>query len=190
MHELEGRLPIGVGVHLVSDQPKIVEEAVGGFTEALVEAIGIVLFVSFVSLGVRAGLVVSISIPLVLAATFVVLEAQGVTLQRISLGALIIALGLLGRRRDDHRGVDGVAARGRRHAPRRGDLRLHVHRLPDADRHPRHGLWLPADRLQRQRGGRIYLQPVRRHRGGAARLMGRRGAVRPADRRAHPAGEA
>lgn len=95
MRALEANLPIGVGVHLVSDQPKIVEHAVGGFTEALVEAIAIVLLVSFISLGVRAGLVVSISIPLVLAAAFIVLEAMGVTLQRISLGALIIALGLL-----------------------------------------------------------------------------------------------
>ncbi|WP_158811280.1 efflux RND transporter permease subunit [Beijerinckia sp. L45] len=95
MHAVEATLPIGVGVHLVSDQPRIVEEAVGGFTEALLEAIGIVLVVSFISLGVRAGLVVSISIPLVLAITFVVLNAMGVTLQRISLGALIIALGLL-----------------------------------------------------------------------------------------------
>ena len=95
MRTVEATLPIGVGVHLVSDQPRIVERAVGGFTEALGEAIAIVLLVSFISLGVRAGLVVSISIPLVLAATFVVLEVMGVTLQRISLGALIIALGLL-----------------------------------------------------------------------------------------------
>ncbi|UMY16586.1 efflux RND transporter permease subunit [Methylobacterium organophilum] len=91
----EAELPIGVGVHLVSDQPKIVEEAVGGFTKALVEAVVIVLAVSFVSLGVRAGLVVSLSIPLVLAIVFIVMEIMGVTLQRISLGALIIALGLL-----------------------------------------------------------------------------------------------
>ena len=95
MRAVEANMPIGVGIHLVSDQPHIVEEAVGGFTKALVEAVAIVLLVSFVSLGVRAGLVVSISIPLVLAITFVVLEAMGVTLQRISLGALIIALGLL-----------------------------------------------------------------------------------------------
>ncbi len=95
MRAVEATLPIGVGVHLVSDQPRIVEHAVGGFTEALAEAIGIVLVVSFISLGVRAGLVVSITIPLVLAATFVVLNVMGVTLQRISLGALIIALGLL-----------------------------------------------------------------------------------------------
>ncbi|MDP4025276.1 efflux RND transporter permease subunit [Methylobacterium sp. NEAU 140] len=95
MQRVEAGLPVGVGVHLVSDQPRNVEEAVGGFTKALVEAVVIVLGVSFVSLGVRAGLVVSISIPLVLAMVFVVLQIMDVTLQRISLGALIIALGLL-----------------------------------------------------------------------------------------------
>ncbi|KTS10463.1 efflux RND transporter permease subunit, partial [Methylobacterium indicum] len=95
MRQVEAELPVGVGIHLVSDQPKIVEEAVGGFTKALVEAVVIVLVVSFLSLGVRAGLVVSFSIPLVLAIVFVIMEVMGVTLQRISLGALIIALGLL-----------------------------------------------------------------------------------------------
>ena len=95
MRKVEATLPIGVGVHLVSDQPRVVEKAVGGFTEALVEAIAIVLLVSFLSLGVRAGLVVSVSIPLVLAVTFIVLDIWGISLQRISLGALIIALGLL-----------------------------------------------------------------------------------------------
>ncbi|MBE7199071.1 MAG: efflux RND transporter permease subunit [Parafilimonas terrae] len=95
MHQIEGELPLGVDIHLVSDQPRIVEEAVGGFTEALVEAVVIVLGVSFISLGIRAGLVVSVSIPLVLAIVFVVMQVMDVTLQRISLGALIIALGLL-----------------------------------------------------------------------------------------------
>ena len=95
MRLIEAKLPIGVGIHLVSDQPKIVEEAVGGFTKALVEAVVIVLAVSFISLGLRAGLVVSLSIPLVLAIVFVVMQVMDVTLQRISLGALIIALGLL-----------------------------------------------------------------------------------------------
>ncbi|GJD97052.1 efflux RND transporter permease subunit [Methylobacterium iners] len=95
MRKLQGELPHGIGIHLVSDQPKIVEEAVGGFTKALVEAVVIVLGVSFISLGWRAGLVVSFSIPLVLAIVFVIMEVMGVTLQRISLGALIIALGLL-----------------------------------------------------------------------------------------------
>ena len=92
---VEAELPVGVGVHLVSDQPLIVEEAVSGFTRGLAEAVIIVLAVSFVSLGMRAGFVVALSIPLTLAITFVVMSYFGISLQRISLGALIIALGLL-----------------------------------------------------------------------------------------------
>ncbi|MVW90195.1 efflux RND transporter permease subunit [Pseudomonas sp. PB101] len=93
--QLTADLPIGVGIYNVSDQAVVVEEAVGGFTSALFEAVVIVLLVSFVSLGVRAGLVVACSIPLVLAMVFVFMEYSGITMQRISLGALIIALGLL-----------------------------------------------------------------------------------------------
>lgn len=88
-------LPVGVSVEQVSDQPKVVHEAVGGFTKALFEAVAIVLAISFISLGFRAGLVVAIAIPLVLAITFMVMLYSGISLQRISLGALIIALGLL-----------------------------------------------------------------------------------------------
>jgi len=95
MDKVTAELPIGVGIHLVADQPVIVKEAVSGFTRALFEAVAIVLLVSFVSLGLRAGLVVAFSIPLVLAITFVVMAYLGISLQRISLGALIIALGLL-----------------------------------------------------------------------------------------------
>ena len=95
MDRIIGELPIGVGVHLVADQPIVVEEAVGGFTKALFEAVAIVLAVSFVSLGMRAGFVVALAIPLVLAMTFVTMQFLGISLQRISLGALIIALGLL-----------------------------------------------------------------------------------------------
>jgi multidrug efflux pump len=95
MKEVVSQLPIGVGVHLVSNQPAVVNEAIGGFTRALFEAVAIVLVVSFLSLGLRAGLVVAIAIPLVLAATFVFMDYSGIILQRISLGALIIALGLL-----------------------------------------------------------------------------------------------
>ena len=95
LRHIESELPIGVGVHLVSDQPHVVEEAVGGFTKALAEAIAIVLAVSFVSLGLRAGIIVTLAIPLTLAITFVAMEYAGISLQRISLGALIIALGLL-----------------------------------------------------------------------------------------------
>ncbi|MBY3045808.1 efflux RND transporter permease subunit [Rhizobium leguminosarum] len=95
MKRVVADLPIGVDVHRVSDQPAVVDEAVSGFTRALFEAIAIVLIISFISLGLRAGMVVAISIPLVLAITFVVMEYSGISLQRISLGALIIALGLL-----------------------------------------------------------------------------------------------
>ncbi|NEJ69825.1 AcrB/AcrD/AcrF family protein [Rhizobium phaseoli] len=95
MKRVVADLPIGVDVHRVSDQPDVVDEAVSGFTRALFEAIAIVLVISFISLGLRAGMVVAISIPLVLTITFVVMEYSGISLQRISLGALIIALGLL-----------------------------------------------------------------------------------------------
>jgi multidrug efflux pump len=95
MAQIIGELPIGVGAHLVSDQPVVVEHAVSGFTEALFEAVVIVLAVSFVSLGVRGGLVVACAIPLVLAITFAFMAYAGINLQRISLGALVIALGLL-----------------------------------------------------------------------------------------------
>lgn len=95
MEDIVSDLPIGMDVHRVSDQPLVVEEAVSGFTRGLAEAIIIVLAISFISLGWRAGLVVAISIPLVLAITFIVMDYSGISLQRISLGALIIALGLL-----------------------------------------------------------------------------------------------
>ena len=88
-------LPVGIETHEVADQAATVEHAVGEFTEALWEAIGIVLIVSIVSLGFRAGSIVALSIPLVLAIVFIAMQLLGIDLQRISLGALIIALGLL-----------------------------------------------------------------------------------------------
>jgi multidrug efflux pump subunit AcrB len=93
--ELVQRFPIGIEVVQVSDQPEVVKESIHGFTKALYEAVGIVLGVSFLSLGVRAGLVVATSIPLVLTIVFLCMEFAGISLQRISLGALIISLGLL-----------------------------------------------------------------------------------------------
>ncbi|MGB3176663.1 MAG: efflux RND transporter permease subunit [Albidovulum sp.] len=91
----QSELPIGVEIHQTANQPHVVDEAVGHFLQALLEAVLIVLAVSFISLGLRAGLVVTLTIPLVLAITFVAMHYSGFTLQRISLGALIIALGLL-----------------------------------------------------------------------------------------------
>ena len=95
LDKVTAELPIGVGVHLVADQPRVVEDAINQFTHSLFEAVVIVLIVSFVSLGMRAGLIVALAIPLVLAMTFLALQFFGVTLQRVSLGALVIALGLL-----------------------------------------------------------------------------------------------
>jgi multidrug efflux pump subunit AcrB len=95
MAEITANLPVGIERTLVADQPVTVEHAVDDFMEALWEAVAIVLAVSLVSLGLRAGAVVALSIPLVLAAVFVAMSFAGIDLQRISLGALIIALGLL-----------------------------------------------------------------------------------------------
>ena len=95
MTALTADLPIGIEPHLVADQPVVVEEAVFEFMKVLAEAVAIVLVVSFLSLGLRAGAVVACSIPLVLAIVFVCMEIAHIDLQRISLGALIIALGLL-----------------------------------------------------------------------------------------------
>ena len=95
MHEMEAELPLGAELGLVADQSHVVEESVGEFTKSLGEAIAIVLAVSLLALGWRPGVVVAVAIPLVLAITFVTMEYFGISLQRISLGALIIALGLL-----------------------------------------------------------------------------------------------
>ncbi len=95
MAEVIADLPIGIETKLVADQPVTVEHAVDEFMEALWEAIVIVLGVSLISLGVRAGAVVALAIPLVLAIVFVTMEIFAIDLQRVSLGALIIALGLL-----------------------------------------------------------------------------------------------
>ncbi len=95
MDRIAADLPVGIEMAKVADQPQVVEHAVGHFVTALAEAVIIVLVVSFISLGFRAGFVVTLTIPLVLAITFVILDLYGITLQRISLGALIIALGLL-----------------------------------------------------------------------------------------------
>ncbi|HEY9063537.1 MAG TPA: efflux RND transporter permease subunit [Burkholderiaceae bacterium] len=92
---IQASLPVGVQIHAVSDQPRVVEESVHEFKKSLAEAVVIVLLVSFFSLGLRTGLVVALCIPLVLALTFLVMYVLGIELQRISLGALIIALGLL-----------------------------------------------------------------------------------------------
>ena len=88
-------LPLGVEVTQTSDQADIVEHAFDEFLKAFLEALGIVLVVSFLTLGWRTGIVVALSVPIVLAVVFVIMEAMGLNFDRITLGALIIALGLL-----------------------------------------------------------------------------------------------
>ncbi len=95
MQELRADLQIGIEPIMVANQPETVSKSINEFMEALWESIAIVLAVSVVSLGLRAGAIVIVSIPLVLAVVFGAMQALGIDLQRISLGALIISLGLL-----------------------------------------------------------------------------------------------
>ncbi|BBF93932.1 ACR family transporter [Blastochloris tepida] len=95
MAQIKADLPVGIEPALVADQAVTVESAIAEFMSSLWQAVAIILAVSFVSLGVRAGLVVALSIPLTLAAVFAVMDLSGIDMQRISLGALIIALALL-----------------------------------------------------------------------------------------------
>jgi multidrug efflux pump subunit AcrB len=88
-------LPIGIEPFLVSDQPRVVDVAIGDFITSLYQAVAIILVISFLALGVRAGAIVALAIPVTLAVAFLVMEIMGIDLQRVSLGALIIALALL-----------------------------------------------------------------------------------------------
>ncbi|WP_027469798.1 efflux RND transporter permease subunit [Deefgea rivuli] len=95
MAEIRAKLPVGVEPVLVSDQAVTVDVAINDFTTSLWQAILIIIAASFVSLGARPGTVVALAIPLTLAIVFVIMQIYGIDLQRISLGALIIALTLL-----------------------------------------------------------------------------------------------
>ena len=88
-------LPAGMEIHQVSDQPQVVKDSISDFVNTLREAIIIVMIVSFLSLGFRTGLVVAGCIPLVLAGVFCVMGIAGIDLHKVSLGSLIIALGLM-----------------------------------------------------------------------------------------------
>ena len=95
MIRFQHALPVGMTMEKVADQPAVVKRSIDEFMSTLLEAVVIVLAVSFISLGWRTGMVVALSIPLVLAMSFLAMRLFGIDLQRISLGALIIALGLL-----------------------------------------------------------------------------------------------
>lgn len=95
MAEITANLPLGIEPRLVADQAVTVDHAIADFMTSLWQSIAIIMAVSFISLGVRPGLVVALSIPLTLAVVFAVMLVAGIDMQRISLGALIIALALL-----------------------------------------------------------------------------------------------
>jgi multidrug efflux pump len=95
MHVVRGLVPAGVDIGTIAFQPQVVEESVGEFLNSFIEALLIVLVVSFLSLGFRAGVVVALSVPLVLAISLVIMNMMGMNLDRITLGALILSLGLL-----------------------------------------------------------------------------------------------
>ena len=95
IERLQGRFPVGVEITTVADQPRVVGRSAAEFNRSLAEAGAIVLAVSFLSLGLRTGLVVALTIPVVLSITFLGMKLAGIELHRISFGALIIALGLL-----------------------------------------------------------------------------------------------
>ncbi len=186
--EIRAKVPIGIDIDQVADQPKVVEEAVGEFTRSFIEALIIVLGVSFVSLGFRTGIVVALSVPLVLAIVFIAMSQMGIDLQRISLGALIIALGLL---------VDDaiIAVEMMMVKMEQGYSRIKAatyawdfDRLPHAHRHIDHGRGISAGGLRQFGGRRIYgvdvLGPARR----ADRLVVRRGDVHALSRREAAAG--
>ena len=95
MDRITADLPIGIEPSLVADQAVVVHKAIGEFMTSLLQAIAIILVVSFISLGVRPGLIIALAIPLTLAIVFPIMQIARIDMQRISLGALIIALALL-----------------------------------------------------------------------------------------------
>ena len=95
LKELKTTIPAGLSLDQVSNQPHIVKKSIGDFSQSLFEAIAIVLLVSFASLGIRTGIVVALTIPVVVSTTFVLMYENGIYLHKVSLGALILALGLL-----------------------------------------------------------------------------------------------
>ena len=95
LKEFKTTIPAGLNLDQVSNQPHIVKESIGDFSQSLFEAIAIVLLVSFASLGIRTGVVVALTIPVVVSTVFVLMYENGIYLHKVSLGALILSLGLL-----------------------------------------------------------------------------------------------
>src|SRR5262249_56996107 len=95
MAKITADLPVGIQPILVSDQAVTVKDSITEFTSSLWQAVAIILAVSFISLGIRPGLVVALAIPLTLAIVFAIMEVAGIDIQPILLGALLLAPALI-----------------------------------------------------------------------------------------------
>ncbi len=188
MQDIKAELPLGVEFAQVSDQPHVVKESVAEFMTALGEAVAIVLLVSFVALRLRAGLVVAVTIPFVLAATFLLMLYFKIDLHRISTGALIIALGLLVD--DAMIAIEMMARKLEEGYDRFAAATFAFQSTVDADahRHPDHRRRLPADRHGEIRHRRIHLRHFRRGRHRAADVLGGRGDHHAVSRLQHSQG--
>ena len=176
--KIQAELPYGVELERVADQPTVVSESIWEFERSLLEALAIVLAVSLISLGWRTGIVVGLSVPIVLGVVALVMLAMGWNLERVSLGSLIIALGLLV---DD--GIiavemmvvkmeEGWDAQG-------GRLFLRRDRDAAADRRADHRRGLHADRILQVDHRRIRGRHLLDRRHGRAVLVGRLGVITP-----------
>ena len=92
---MQKNLPVGLNISLVADQPKVVNNSIGEFTEALVEALIIVMAASLFSLGLRSGMVLAMCVPVVVCSSFLFMKIKGIDLHIVSLGSMIVSLGLL-----------------------------------------------------------------------------------------------
>jgi hypothetical protein len=176
-------VPQGIDVKLIADQPKVVEHAVGEFVHSFMEALVIVLFVSFLALGWRTGIVVALSVPLVLGIVFIVMNTMSLDLHRITLGALIIALGLLVD--DAIIAVEMMVVKMEQgwDRMRAASFRLGIYCVSDAHGNAGHGRWLPPHRLCQFRGRRICRQHLLDRGDRAGRLLVRGGDLHALYRR-------
>ena len=174
---LAAHFPVGIDVHPVSDQPRVVHHSVNEFMRSLVEAVVIVLAVSFLSLGWRTGLVVALSIPLVLALTFLVMKVLGHRFAADFPGRLDHRPGAAGGRCHHFGGDDGSEDGAGLGPLQSGHLRLYLHGLSHADRHPGHGRRFHAGGLRQIIGRGILLFHFRRGGHRAAGLLARGGGV-------------
>ncbi len=158
MDAIKADLPVGIEPVLVADQAVTVDTAINEFLTSLWQAIVIILACSFVSLGVRPGTVVALAIPITLAIVFAVMDVAGIDLHRISLGALIIALGLLV---DDAMTTVDAMLRRLGLGDTKDQAATFAYRTlaaPMLDRHAGHDRELRADRLRAQLRRRVHVR--------------------------------